>query len=511
MPKIIACALLLSLAVPGFADEKKFDAEARAKAVAPYLDEQTIGVGHVVVTRIDVDGILEYGMLGPEEIVGAKRITRDLVTPLTKAGIQEVYVVFSLADAPGQAPFLVIPIEGDGDGQGVREALSQSTLFKEFKFEKIGSAVVGGATPTLARLKNLKPDNRPELTKAFTAAGDTAIQAILVPTKENRRVVEEIMPKLPQELGGGPITIVTHGILWSAVGVDLPPKAGLRAVVQSQDAAAARKLHDLAAKFFKVVGNEGPHNQKARDFLPGFDKLVEHLIPKVQNDRLIVTLEEKELSTIVKPIVATIRERAVRTNSMNNLKQIALAMHNYHDAYRGFPTVANFDKAGKPLLSWRVHLLPFLDQVKLYKEFHLDEPWDSEHNKTLIAKMPAVYQSLKNKELLQAGKTGYLVPVGENFIFTGTNKAIGIRDIIDGTSNTILTVDVDDDHAVVWTKPDDFKPDPQKPQAGLRDNPGGTFLIGLADGSVHLVPRNVDPKILNAFFTRNGGEVVRLP
>src|SRR5207245_1099651 len=142
----------------------------------------------------------------------------------TKAGVRELYVVVSLADVPGLPPFVVVPLEGNADAKGLGEALGRAKPFQIFQFEKIGPALVGGAEKTLARLKNLKPDNRPELVKAFAAAGDTAVQAILVPTNENRRVVEEIMPKLPPELGGGPITIVTRGILWAAVAVDLPPK-----------------------------------------------------------------------------------------------------------------------------------------------------------------------------------------------------------------------------------------------------------------------------------------------
>jgi hypothetical protein len=515
MSKFVTCNLLLILAAPSLADNKKFDAEARARAVAPFLDEQTIAVGHLDLTRVDVDAIVgmlaEYGKLDPGELAGPKKLVGDSLAAWTKAGAREMFVVVSLTDMLGQPPFVVIPLEEGADAKAIGEALSRSHLFEHFKFEKIESAVVGGAEKSLARLKSLKPDNRPDLAKAFAAAGDTTVQAILIPTNENRRVVEEIMPKLPKELGGGPITILTRGILWGAAGSDLPPKVSVRVTVQSPDAASAQKLHDLAAQFLKLVGEEGPHNQKARDVLPGFDKLVEQLTPKVQEDRLTVTLDEKDFVATLKPVVTKVRDTAEVNRSVNNLKQILLATHNYHDAYRHFPTVANFDKAGKPLLSWRVHLLPFVDQVKLYKEFHLDEPWDSEHNKKLIDKMPAVYRSTKNKELIQAGKTTYLAPVGEHMMFTGTDKTLSIRDVTDGTSNTILMVDVDDDHAVIWTKPDDFKPDPKTPTAGLRKDPGKGYLIGIADGSVRPLPATIDPKIFHAMLTRDGGEVINWP
>ena len=91
------------------------------------------------------------------------------------------------------------------------------------------------------------------------------------------------------------------------------------------------------------------------------------------------------------PVVGSARMAAQTTTSMNNMKQIALAMHNYHSAYNHFPSEAICDKEGKPLLSWRVAILPFVDQNDLYLQFHLDEPWDTAHNKPLAEKMPVLY------------------------------------------------------------------------------------------------------------------------
>src|SRR5438045_1511259 len=79
--------------------------------------------------------------------------------------------------------------------------------------------------------------------------------------------------------------------------------------------------------------------------------------------------------------------RVHRLTSSNNLKQIALAFHSFHDTYGGMPAAAICDKAGKPLLSWRVAILPWIEEGALYKQFKLDEPWDSKHNKALLKKM----------------------------------------------------------------------------------------------------------------------------
>jgi len=96
------------------------------------------------------------------------------------------------------------------------------------------------------------------------------------------------------------------------------------------------------------------------------------------------------LASLLMPAMQSARERARRAQSANNLKQLALAMHTYHDKHRAFPARA-ISKDGKPLLSWRVQLLPFLEQQALYEQFRLDEPWDSEHNRKLIPLMPAVF------------------------------------------------------------------------------------------------------------------------
>ncbi len=89
------------------------------------------------------------------------------------------------------------------------------------------------------------------------------------------------------------------------------------------------------------------------------------------------------------------------------MKQFGLALHNYYDTNHCLPPAPLVDAKGKPLLSWRVAILPFLEQDNLYRQFKLDEPWDSEHNKKLISKMPKIYQGL-NAKLNSEFKTVYL-------------------------------------------------------------------------------------------------------
>jgi hypothetical protein len=209
------------------------------------------------------------------------------------------------------------------------------------------------------------------------------------------------------------------------------------------------------------------------------------------------------------------RQAVRRMHARNNLKQLGLSMHNYHDVHHGFPAAHNTGQNGKPLLSWRVHVLPFLNEHKLYTQFHLDEPWNSKHNKRLIARMPRIYRSLGSSA--DPGKTVYLGIGGEKGVFAPPkqkarngqdNIGTRIRDITDGSSNTIMVVEASDVKAVIWTMPDDLEPDKKDPIQGLVGLRPGGFLALLCDGSVRFVPEPVNRKTLRALFTKNGGEVV---
>ena len=202
--------------------------------------------------------------------------------------------------------------------------------------------------------------------------------------------------------------------------------------------------------------------------------------------------------------VQKVRSAASRMSSINNLKQLALAMYNYESTYNHFPAAAVYDKNGKPLLSWRVLVLPYIEQDGLYKEFHLDEPWDSDHNKKLLEKMPPLFaagdeQALKNHE------THYQTFVGKGSIFDG-KKGVKIQDITDGTSNTIMIVEAK--KAVPWTKPEDVPFDAGKLVPKLGGLFEGIFNVAFADGSVRSMPLTIKEEKLRALVTRNGGEVV---
>jgi hypothetical protein len=246
-----------------------------------------------------------------------------------------------------------------------------------------------------------------------------------------------------------------------------------------------------------------------RDFLPDSDRLAAVLTPQVEGDRVTLSLGDKELKAFLPNLVRRTYQSVERGAVEGDLHRLTLGMANYADANKGrLPAVANFDKEGKPLLSWRVHVLPFVGANDLYRQFHLDEPWDSPHNRELIARMPDVYQG-PNRELNREGKTIYLVPVGKDAAFHGGPEGPRFpADFLDGTSQTIVLVEADDVHAVPWTKPEDLKVDLEHPERGLGGHLPGGFLVGLADGSVRFLRSTISKETLRAAFTPAAGDIL---
>lgn len=185
--------------------------------------------------------------------------------------------------------------------------------------------------------------------------------------------------------------------------------------------------------------------------------------------------------------VSSIRQTASSLKSQNNMKQIVLAMHNYNDDHQKLPAASLKTKDGKPGLSWRVALLPYIEQGNLHKQFKLDEPWDSPNNIKLLNQMPNTYASPGEEG---GTTTHYRVFVGNGAMFDH-DKSLFFTDITDGTSNTVAFVEAT--NAVPWTKPEelDYNPNGDLPPLGLPDRKG--ILVAMADGAVYVVSRNVGP------------------
>lgn len=197
-----------------------------------------------------------------------------------------------------------------------------------------------------------------------------------------------------------------------------------------------------------------------------------------------------------------------KTDRMNKLKNIVLAMQSYHDTYKQFPITNNaklFDAQGKPNLSWRVHLLPFLDQQPLYDQFKHEEPWDSPHNITLLDKMPDVFRDPDDD--IGGTKTRFVTFTGPNTPYARP-QGLRFHGFLDGTSMTLLVVTCGKNKAVPWTKPEDIAFDPDSPVGCLGQLDGPGIYYARVDGAVNIVKASIPPKWFQALVTPAGGEVL---
>jgi hypothetical protein len=215
------------------------------------------------------------------------------------------------------------------------------------------------------------------------------------------------------------------------------------------------------------------------------------------------------------PSIEAAREAARRITSVNNIKELGLAMHCHHDATAMFP-MAIVGKDGSPLLSWRVAILPFLEESVLYQQLHLDEPWDSPHNLKLLDRMPSVFA--RPGEKLPPGLTCYLAAAGHGMVLGDpkppansgkrqpTLAGTALDRISDGTSKTVLVLEVPTKAAVPWTKPIDWTDDPGERLRFLAASRPVGFLVGWADGSVGVIGSKAAPDAVRAAFTRAGDD-----
>ena len=213
---------------------------------------------------------------------------------------------------------------------------------------------------------------------------------------------------------------------------------------------------------------DGLNGSKVTQTGPEFGFLASFKMPKDQN----------LLAGMLLPMIQQSRDAGQAIECMNNLRQIGVAMHNYKATLRSFPAAAITSKDGKPLLSWRVSILPYIEHEVLYDKFKLDEPWDSPTNKALIPLIPKTYVCPIGK--LENGMTSYrLITQGKSAYKDGKPVSAGALTAEGGAAVVPLVVDAGDEHAVPWTAPETFDS-----ADGIRSHDQGGVYVLFVDGSV---------------------------
>ncbi len=202
--------------------------------------------------------------------------------------------------------------------------------------------------------------------------------------------------------------------------------------------------------------------------------------------------------------VQRVRESSRRSQCKNNLKQIGLALYNYHDQYHAFPPACTVDADGKPLHSWRTLILPFMEEQALYAKIDLTKPWDDPANAEVFKAVVEAYRC--PSELGPATHTTYLAVVTSNSCLRPGESA-RMSDIKDGTSNTLMVTEVDSEHAVPWMAPIDADESlflAISPTSKLV-HVGGAHAV-FADGTVRFLSVGLSADIRHSLISIDGNE-----
>ena len=493
--------------------------EELAKRLENVFDETTIAYAHLDLKKIDFKKV--YGKLQemgeipnlfsfpPAEAVDQVEGLRQM---MVKSGASRIVCTASLYDLES-APVVAIVVEENGKLDAIQEMLngfgSAGFVVQSFAKERL---VVLARDNVMQRLKNKELSPRSDVAKVLNQTMTGVLSVHLIPSSDQLRVIRELLPRLGEPLEFVTGKMIADGIQSASVTLHSVEPLKMNAEVQSASEESAMVIKKALTKIQQKIRPSDPERLVLKGFMTKI-KL------KPERDGLILDIgkEEEDLWKALQTFFESARKQAVRGQLVNDLKQIMLAFHNFHDANRYFPDLGRPQDKGKPGLSWRVHILPYLDQAELYEQFKLDEPWDSPHNVKLVSKIPAIYKP--RDQSIALGKTLLVIPRGKGFFanpyFDANDKekqrAYGrrMREFLDGTSNTISILPVVKAHAVTWTKPDDFLPDSETVLSFLKDDTTKRFTFATTDGAVHRISfDSLTAKEIMAMMTIAGGEII---
>jgi prepilin-type N-terminal cleavage/methylation domain-containing protein/prepilin-type processing-associated H-X9-DG protein len=192
---------------------------------------------------------------------------------------------------------------------------------------------------------------------------------------------------------------------------------------------------------------------------------------------------------------------------VNNLKQIALALHQYEQEYDALPPAYTADADGRPLHSWRTLILPYLEQTRLYESIDLTKPWNDPANaRALAASVPSYHCPSSSGE---PNATTYLAIVAPGGCFDPTRPR-RLLDITDAHESTLMVIEVGAEHAVPWMAPADADETKVMSLGSAAKPPhGGGRNVSFVDGGVRFLKADISAETLRALISISGGDDVR--
>ena len=477
-------------------------------------------------------------------------------------GIREVAIIFDMDIFPILGgPLMAIPWKNKTDEQfekfcGLLQTSPEMlTKTDGFVFGPLGLERAEAITEWVKSITPA-PATAP-IHEALKSVANTDIKIVAAIPEQLRAMAQSgigLPPDVPQEVRGL-LQFAARRVQWASTSLSLQdilngkPMPDVLLTIKTTRASDARMLRSMLEQLIEFGINTArfameQQMRQVREFdtevtpamalatspmMFSFAKgFLRTLLPDVEEDKLVFRAKGGTMSSqvtvgtigvgvaLLLPAVQAAREAARRMQCSNNIKQIVLALHCYHDVHNALPPLYTVDANGKPLHSWRVLILPYIEQMALYQQIRLDEPWDSEHNKQFHSMNIPGYRCPSNGSGYAPGMCAYSAIAGEGFV-PATGLDFGA--FRDGLSNTLAIVEVRE--AFNWMDPTadvtlDELVEEFLPGGRLRGNRVGSYHpagmnVGMFDGSVRFISETVDRKVLRALGTKAGGESSSLP
>ncbi|MCL2710101.1 MAG: DUF1559 domain-containing protein [Planctomycetaceae bacterium] len=557
LTKLAICLALLTATVNRAPAQETF---------APLISENCVAFIHVDFSKIDIDTVKAALQKTGEELLrelgfdedSFTATARELAIELEKLdviarpywetitkeiGITEIATILDLELFDSVGPVVAIPWKNKTAAQ--LETLYTLLQAPEDGFIEIDGFLIPGNSWSADEItdwaKAVKPaPANSAIYEALKSVADADVKIVATIPEQLRAMARSgigLPPDMPQEVRGL-IMFAAQRVQWASTGFSFSDILGGEArensdvllTIKTNRASDATMLRGMLEQLIELgvntarfgmdmaMQNEGFYVPPlAYSFAKGF---LRTLLPDAEGDKLLFRAQGGMMSpqvtvatvgvgvALLLPAVQAAREAARRMQCANQIKQIALALHTYHDTHGAFPPLYTVDANGNPLHSWRVLILPFMEQLVLYEMIRLDEPWDSPYNSQFHDTRVFGFNCPSNP----TGGCVYSGIAGEVFMpatAAGRVTGVGLGAITDGTSNTLAIVEVRE--GFNWMDPTkDVTLDELVEDFSRWGRVGGWHTggmnVGMCDGSVRFISETIDRAVLRALGTKAGGE-----
>lgn len=505
---ICPVALVLGMAASTLAQPPQLDVDPQVQAqlindvdestvamhpATPFLESSSLLLADIDLDKIDVGAVTAYlsRMTGSKAFADSGSTMNSFLDSLRAGGVSHLFVSAATRSPHDGGPIVIIPCENPALVSGLAKVLSERAAQEAPQKVHVGQEVViVGAEPAVERIRSRQGVNRPDLILPLERKAQLDHSLVISLPQEAKEELLAFWPEAYEiaslQLKLSPRQLVDD-VVRIQVSLRLPPEPEMIISAEIKDANAAARVQ---AVLEQVLASHAAIRSSV----------------ELSLDASSVELRAKPEAfvTIASTLLAPAREQAARAAKMNSMKYLGLGLHGYHAKEKHFPPRALKNEQGVDLMSWRVAILPHIDQAAMHRVLKLDQAWNSEANQVATSTLIPVY--CDQPEL--GPKTTIRAPVypGSLWVWEGQSKSI--RDVTDGTSNTIALIDAPAAAAVEWANPEPWvlsQEDPLSDVFGDRDN----VTVLMLDGSVRVFSREeMTNDKLKSLLTISGGEAV---